>query len=176
MLRFSKASYDETGLRDIAADVGCDVAYVHRCFGSKERLFAEVVGSALQSRRFLAVMDGDLPAALARRAFARRGPAANEVAPLDIIIRSLLSPDAAPVLRDYLDREFVAPLSDLLERPAEKRAALIAAIIVGVGILRNVVKLKPLLERQGGLLESLVSEAITTIIDTNAGSGSQRKD
>ncbi len=78
MLRFSKASYDATGLRDIAADVGCDVAYVHRCFGSKERLFAEVVGSALQSRRFLAEMDGDLPAALARRAFVRRVPTANE--------------------------------------------------------------------------------------------------
>lgn len=30
ILRFSAHSYDNTGLRDIAADVGVDMAYVHR--------------------------------------------------------------------------------------------------------------------------------------------------
>jgi AcrR family transcriptional regulator len=35
MERFSRTSYEQTGLRDIAADVGVDVAYVHRCFARK---------------------------------------------------------------------------------------------------------------------------------------------
>ena len=87
-----------------------------------------------------------------------------------------MSPDAAPVLRDYLDREFVAPLSGLLERPAKKRAAHVAALIVGIGILRNVVRLEPLLEREGGPLESLVAKAIETIIDADASAKSRRKD
>ena len=48
MLRFSTYSYEETGLRDIATDVGVDTAYVHRSFGSKEKLFREAVDAIVR--------------------------------------------------------------------------------------------------------------------------------
>ena len=41
--RFLRESYDNVGLRDIAADAGVDVALVGRYFGSKEQLFTEVL-------------------------------------------------------------------------------------------------------------------------------------
>lgn len=45
--RFARQSFEETGLREIAADAGVDVAYVHRSFGSKERLFEETLRQSL---------------------------------------------------------------------------------------------------------------------------------
>ena len=45
MERFSRESYDDVGMRDIAGDVGVDAALVSRYFGSKEDLFASVLDS-----------------------------------------------------------------------------------------------------------------------------------
>ena len=53
LLRFSTHSYEETGLRDIASDVGVDMAYVHRSFGSKEKLFREAVKAMLRPEVWL---------------------------------------------------------------------------------------------------------------------------
>ena len=47
------ARTEETGLREIAAAAGVDVAYVHRCFGSKKRLFADAVSTAVKPKDFL---------------------------------------------------------------------------------------------------------------------------
>jgi AcrR family transcriptional regulator len=161
VLRFSSHSYEQTGLRDIAADVGIDVSYVHRCFGSKEQLFAEAVGATIQPARLLAGDAGDLPGTLAKHIFARdAAKARDEVGPLDIIIRSLSSPEASRVLRDFMLNDFITPLADKLDQPAARRAALIAAFLAGVGILRNVLGVAPLLEAEGGGLESLIAKAL----------------
>lgn len=161
VLRFSSHSYEQTGLRDIAADVGIDVSYVHRCFGSKEQLFAEAVEATIQPARLLTGTADDLPGTLAKHVFARdAAQARNEVGPLDIIIRSLSSPEASSVLRDFMLNDFITPLANKLDQPAARRAALIAAFLAGVGILRNVLGVAPLLEAEGGDLESLIANAL----------------
>lgn len=158
--RFSKSSYEETGLRDIAADVGVDVAYVHRCFGSKERLFAEVITSLLQTRQFLDNDHGDIPSGLVKRALARAPRTSDAVSPIDIIVRSLMSPAAAPVLRDYLCRDVIDPLSVKLRHSDTRRAAVITALLVGTSILRNALRIDPMTEPEGGPLEAILKEAI----------------
>ena len=50
---FSRRSYEETGLREIASAARVDVAYVHRCFGSKKRLFADAVSAAVKPKELL---------------------------------------------------------------------------------------------------------------------------
>src|ERR1700738_1364837 len=70
--RFTRTSYEQTGLRDIAADVGIDVAYVHRCFGSKKRLFAEAVRAAMQPADFLPGPARDFAGKLAAHIFLKR--------------------------------------------------------------------------------------------------------
>ena len=50
---FSRRSYEETGLREIASAAQVDVAYVHRCFGSKKRLFADAVSAAVRPKELL---------------------------------------------------------------------------------------------------------------------------
>ncbi|WP_440640910.1 TetR/AcrR family transcriptional regulator [Bradyrhizobium sp. PUT101] len=169
VLRFSSHSYEQTGLRDIAADVGIDVSYVHRCFGSKEQLFAEAVEATVHPARLLTGTAGDLPGTLAKHVFARDATQArDEVGPLDIIIRSLSSPEASPVLRDFMLNDFITPLASKLDQPAARRAALIAAFLAGVGILRNVLGVAPLLEAEGGDLESLIAKTLEDMMKSTA--------
>lgn len=169
MLRFSMTSYEETGLGDIAADVGVDVAYVHRCFGSKERLFTEVVATTLETRRFLANDHDDWSHALAQRVFSRRAATADEVTPFDVILRSLLSPVAAPVLQHYVLNELIGSLAAAFGHADQRPAAVITALLVGMGLLRNVLQLDPLLEPAGGGLEKI----LTTAVDVISGAGTR---
>lgn len=175
VLRFSSYSYEQTGLRDIAADVGIDVSYVHRCFGSKEQLFAEAVEATVQPARLLTGTADDLPGTLAKHVFARDAVhAQDEVAPLDIIIRSLSSPEASRVLRDFMLNDFITPLARKLDQPAAGPAALIAAFLAGVGILRNVLGVAPLLEAEGGDLESLIVKALEGMVKSAVVTGGRK--
>jgi AcrR family transcriptional regulator len=163
--RFSRQSYEATGLRDIAADVGIDVAYVHRSFGSKERLFAAAVEASIQPERFLAGSPRDLAATLARQVLARDiVQGSDEIGPLDIVIHSLSSPEASRVLREVIVNDFINPLAGKLDSRTASPAAMIAALLVGVGILRSVLGVAPLLEADRVFLERMLTDAIETVM------------
>jgi len=168
--RFTTASYEQTGLRDIAADVGVDVAYVHRCFGSKKRLFAEAVRAAMQPADLLTGPAGDLAGKLANHLLSKRG---RRRPGLDILIRSLSSPEASPVVRQFLQSDFIGPLAEKLDEAPTGRIALITAFLAGVAIFRNVLRIAPLLEAEGGELESLIANTIGSI---SAGATSPDRD
>lgn len=169
ILRFSTHSYEETGLRDVAADVGVDMAYVHRSFGSKEKLFYEAVKAAFQPERVFAGEAEDLPSTLARDVFVERG--ANEICPLDIIIRSLTSPDASRVLRDAMMEDFIDPLMRKHGKVSKKNATLIAAFLGGVGILRDVIRAEAFLEEDTRELENTIAQVITDLLDAEPDDG-----
>lgn len=163
--RFSRHSYEATGLRDIAADVGIDVAYVHRSFGSKERLFAAAVEASIQPERFLAGNPGDLAATLTRQVLVRDVMHGNaEIGPLDIVIHSLSSPEASRVLREVMVNDFIDPLANKLDLKTTTPAALIAALLVGAGILRSVLAVAPMMETEGGALEQMMTDALKTMM------------
>lgn len=172
ILRFARNSYESVGLRDIATDVGVDVAYVHRCFGSKERLFAEALEATVDPVSLFAGSAGDLADFLANQIFARdRGRGRNTVGPLDIIIRSLSSSDASGVLREFTRDKIIHPLAKKIGQKVETRAAVIAALLAGMGILRNVLRIDPLTEVEGGELEKLIAQVIKDIIAGDCSSG-----
>lgn len=162
MLRFSTHSYEETGLRDIAADVGVDMAYVHRCFGSKEKLFRAAVAAIFQPELTFGGDADELHCTLAREALAVTG--ANEIRPLDIVVRSFSSPEASRVLREEIEANFTNPLSSK-RNISPKRAALIGAFLAGFGISRNVIQLAELQEPEGGELEALLAQVIAGLIE-----------
>src|SRR5215468_1896812 len=64
--RFATQGYERAGAREIAADAGVTAALVNRYFGSKEGLFAEVIGRALDIKHLLQDQRGDLADHLAR--------------------------------------------------------------------------------------------------------------
>jgi AcrR family transcriptional regulator len=162
--RFARYSYEDTGLRDIAADAEVDVAYVHRSFGSKEQLFAAALRATIKPDRLFVEGRENQEAQLVKQIFVRdRRVSRAEISPLDIVIRSLTSPSAASVLRKFILEEIIRPLSRNLEDHEGIRAATTCAFLMGVGILRNVLELEPLREKAGGGLENLIAMTIAHI-------------
>lgn len=159
---FSRDSYEATVLRDLAAEVGVDVAYVHRCFGSKEKLFGEALLLTVQQKRLLSENADDFVSTFAREMLRRREP--DELHPLDIAIRSFSSPDASRVLRAFITDMFIADIKRMRPGLSDQRAALMAAFVAGVGIVRDVIGVEPLLDQEGGNLENMVVETIESII------------
>lgn len=157
VLRFCRHSYNSVSLRNIAADVDVDVAYVHRCFGSKERLFAQAVRAMVQGDRLLADVERSPGAALAKQFFAREK---ETVGPLDILIHSLSSAEASDVLREVIISDFIDPLARRLHQSSTRQAALIAAFLLGAGILRSVLRIDDLLEPEGAELEREIAHTI----------------
>jgi AcrR family transcriptional regulator len=142
--RFLDESYENVGLRDIAGDVGVDVALVSRYFGSKEGLFREVLQS---EEKF----DADLPAAalpayLASLIGEKDASADREhVEKLLIILRSASSPAASQIVRETMRNDVLEPLGRMLRGPnAEMRASLVLAVLLGTTILRTVMCVEPL--------------------------------
>jgi AcrR family transcriptional regulator len=161
ILRFSQHSYEEATLRDIAADVGVDVAFVHRSFGSKEQLFAEVMKAAVQPETLFGPENSDLSVTFTKRLLEPSLDGTLKlVDPLDIFVRSVASPQALPVLRAFIVKDFIEPLAARLGTPTLHRAALIAAYLLGIDILRNVVLIDPLLEEQSASLGALIESTI----------------
>lgn len=164
MRRFSRQSYDEVGLRDIAADVGVDVAYVHRSSGSKEALFVDALEtSAGRSLMESIATHEDLPHAIAQQYSHARRRDDRTVEPLDIMIRSLASPAASAVLRRKILDDLATPLASRLDEPSETRAAMIVAVLVGVGIAANMLQLPGLHQDEaqvGLLLEQIVGSIL----------------
>lgn len=148
---FGAASYEAVGLRDIAARAGVDVAYVHRCHGSKRDLFAAAFRSAIRPGI------GDLRAcpdparALAEALLPQAHPAAAGPEPraplrqgLHILIHSLSSPEAAGALRAVIEEEVVAPFGAELGAEAAARGALAGAFVAGFGIFLRVLQVEAL--------------------------------
>lgn len=159
--RFSRRSYEQTVLRDIAADVGVDVAYVHRCFGSKERLFGEALKASVNFAERLSGPADFIACSLTNHALSERARNGRAV---DIVVRSFASPEAVPIIREFVLKGVVRPLSEKLDQPNTTRIALTFAILTGVAIFRNVLRVGPMLEPQGGALEGLVAGAIQGVI------------
>ncbi|MFA5123739.1 TetR family transcriptional regulator [Zavarzinia sp.] len=169
--RFAGQSYEETSLRQIAADVGVDVALVHRSFGSKERLFVAVHESTSKAGDMLAAEPGTLATSLAQRMVQ---PVAEEegssLLGLFVLARSFSSPQAGPLLRDFIQRDFTAPLAARFDaegfsRDAMQRATLLTACLCGVAIFRHVLGMEALSEDGAETCEPL----ITALLDTLTG-------
>jgi len=164
LLRFSTHSYEETGLRDIASDVGVDMAYVHRSFGSKEKLFREAVKAMLRPEVWLVGDPSELHVSLAKDVLAEKG--ANEIRSFDILARSFSSPEASRVFRELIDDGFVKPFASKCPLMSEQRASMIAAFLAGVSILRHVIG-RPDLQSSGDdrELTVLISQIVEFIMN-----------
>ncbi len=174
--RFAGASYDTVSLREIAGDVGVDVAYVHRSFGSKEALFAQ----ALRAASGPDVMDGlerrggpheagdfagELVSRLAEKSRNRPYPGID---PLDIMMHSLASPKAAAILREKARKDFLAPMSQRLDEDGDLRAAMVLALLIGTGIARDLLALDALADPgNAARIPRLLEAAITALIDAD---------
>jgi AcrR family transcriptional regulator len=137
--RFAAVGYAHAGVREIAAEAGVNAALVNRYFGSKEQLFAEVLAGGFRIAPLLPEEPAQLGDALAAYVAARGGRPRPDGDPLLVLLRSATDPAAVELLRAHVDEEVIGPLARWLDgEDAEVRAALVAACLMGVAVVRRV--------------------------------------
>ncbi|MFF5345787.1 TetR family transcriptional regulator [Streptomyces althioticus] len=147
---FSARGYEKTSVRGIAKAAGVDSALVHHYFGTKERVFEAAVevafGPALAERD--ALLEGPLEEVGERMTRVIIGLWENPVTrtPLLAIVRSAVNNDtAAAVFRRLVASQLLRRIAGQLDRPdAELRAELAAAQLVGIAMIRYVIRVEPL--------------------------------
>ncbi|MFI6486597.1 TetR family transcriptional regulator [Streptomyces sp. NPDC050564] len=147
---FSERGYEKTSVRGIAKAAGVDSALVHHYFGTKEQVFEAAIEVAFAPALDApaAVEEGPLEGVgerLTRFIFGVwENPATRT--PLLAIVRSAVNNEtAAAVFRRLIAAQLLRRIAGQLDLPdAELRAELAAAQLVGVAMLRYVIKVEPL--------------------------------
>jgi len=146
---FSERGYEKTSVRGIAKAAGVDAALVHHYFGTKEQVFEASVevafAPALKVRDV--VLDGpldDIGERMTRMIFGLwENPVTRK--PLLAIVRSAVNNEAAAtVFRRLVASQLLRRIAGGLDaEDAELRAELAAAQLVGVAMMRYVIKIEP---------------------------------
>lgn len=162
---FATRGYDATSLRAIAAEAGVDPALVIHYFGSKEGLFVEATGMPAE----LPALFDSLAAFPAREriqalvhGYLRLADSDDSRNAILALVRSAVSNDkAAALLREFLTAELLPVVAGLTDEPdARLRASLVAAQLVGVAMLRHVLRVEALAKATPDEIVALVAPAI----------------
>ncbi|WP_329336320.1 TetR family transcriptional regulator [Streptomyces sp. NBC_00663] len=147
---FSERGYEKTSVRGIAKAAGVDSALVHHYFGTKEQVFEAAVEVAFAPALIVrdTVLEGPLDDVGERMTRVIFGLWENPVTrkPLLAIVRSAVNNEAAAtVFRRLVSAQLLRRIAGELDAPdAELRAELAAAQLVGIAMLRYVIKVEPL--------------------------------
>ncbi|VVE41638.1 HTH-type transcriptional repressor NicS [Pandoraea iniqua] len=166
-LLFSQNSYEGVGVREIASLAQADPALVIRYFGSKEELFRAVVAMAFDTEDLLV---GGIDALPKQATDMLMGTVDNEAwrasyDPLRLLLCSIGSPTAGPILGYYLDKDFLTPLSRALAgKHARERAALLGAQIIGFALMRVALSGSSTEPLQRTSLRKLLQESLATAL------------
>jgi AcrR family transcriptional regulator len=163
--RFADEGYDATSLRAIAADAGVDPGVVLHFFGSKDGLFQAAVGWPFEPARLAPLIvgpDSHITGARVAQVFFNLWDDPPTRASLEAVLRSAMShPASARLLREFVVHELFARLvSHIGGTEAGLRANLAAAQLIGVAILRYIVRVEPIASAS---TESLVAWLAPTL-------------
>lgn len=166
---FSSGGYDRVGVRDIAAKAGVTAALVNRYFGSKKLLFAEAVLEAKGVKELLTGERRNAGARLAAMMLDKEHHGKGGGDPLLAILRSAPDPEAAGVVREWLQKVMVGPIAKWLGGPdAETRASVMVSTLLGFIILRQAIALPGLSAGRGNALREMMSAALQSQIDASS--------
>jgi len=165
---FAQAGYDGAGVREIAARAGVSAMLINRYFGSKEKLFAEVVADTIASPVILTpetLQSGDIGAEIARALVALTRPGAAPLDGFQVMLRSVANPRAAAINRDQIERHHQKNLSGALAGPhAAERAALVLALVAGIQLMRQTLAIKALAKADPALLTRLITPLVEALV------------
>jgi AcrR family transcriptional regulator len=165
---FAAAGYDGAGVREIARGAGVTAMMVNRYFGSKERLFAEVVAATMAAPVILA--RGVLGSKTRAQDMAAALVALTETGatPLDgfrIMLASASSKRAALIARVEIEKRYQKLLTGALSGShAAQRAALVFALVAGVQVMRQTIALPALASAEPDLLVNLLTPLFQRLV------------
>jgi len=145
---FSKSGFDGTTIRAIAAEAKVDPALVLHYFESKDAIFREAVRFPVDPAEFI-------PGLVARgvdglgdrlvRFFVDTWDSPAGSAMLGVIRSVVANEDAAALMREFVTREVLGRLAKAIEvDEPQLRASLAGAQLIGMAMLRYLVKVEPI--------------------------------
>lgn len=147
---FAEQGYEGATVRRIAAAAGVDPAMINHHFGSKDELLMAVMELPLDPRPMVEQALSDRSVGPGK-SLLRKALAAWETPPGQLtigLLRSSLHRDhTVALLRQVLARRVLGPALDALDIPADERdwrAALLASQMVGLIMVRHVIRIEPL--------------------------------
>jgi AcrR family transcriptional regulator len=166
---FTELGYDGAGVREIAALAGINVALVNRYFGSKEGLFEEAVPASFSVEPVLPPEREGFADVLARYTLTKDRDGEDGFDPTLAMLRSAGNAQAAGLMRDGLERRFVKPLARWLGgEGAEMRAALVASVLAGTVVMRDVLGVSPL-QRNRETMIRLLADLLEVLTEPQSG-------
>jgi AcrR family transcriptional regulator len=146
---FAAQGFHGATLRAIAAEAGVDPALVLHYFGSKEDLFGACVNMPVRPREAAeGILQGGVENAgrnLARLFLSVWETPASRDGLLAMLRSSLTTEQGAAALREFFQSALIDRMTPQLEAPnARLRVSLVAAHLVGIAVLRYVIRFEEL--------------------------------
>lgn len=162
---FAERGYDRTSIRGIAKRAAVDAALVHHYFGTKDEVFAAAIEVSFEPALVIpAVLAGGTDGLGERLARYFIGVWENPAtrAPLLAIMRSALTHEAAAkVLRGFVLRRLLERVAETLDVPDPTfRAELAASHMIGIAMLRYVIKAEPLASAEPEKIVAMVAPTL----------------
>jgi len=163
--RFATRGYDATSLRGIAADAKVDPALLIHYFGTKEGLFTAATGLPARLSELFAGLDGadrhESAEALVRGYLQVADSDQSRNAILALVRSAVSNEKAATMMREFLTTELLSVIAGWTQAPnAPLRASLVAAQLVGIAMLRHVVRVDPVVKASPDEIVALVAPVI----------------
>lgn len=162
--QFAERGYDRTSLRSIAAEAEVDPALVAHFFGSKQKLFVEVVDFPFDPDEVVPVVfggdRGDVGERVAHFLLSVLEEPESRQRLVGLVRAAASEPEAARMVRELLSRRVLARIVETLGvDDADLRASLVSSQVVGLLTARHIVGIEP--------LASLPAETIAAAIAPN---------
>ena len=146
---FADRGYDRTTVREVGARAGVDPALVHHYHGTKEQLFAAAMRLPMDPAVAIPALLQPGRAGLGERMvryFMTVCESGGEASPFLALLRGAVShPASAAMLREFITRAVVGRVARALGTPdAELRATLVGSQMVGLAMVRYVIRVEPL--------------------------------
>ncbi|MGL5909700.1 MAG: TetR family transcriptional regulator, partial [Phycicoccus sp.] len=162
---FAESGYDGATVRVIADRAGVDPALVHHYYGTKERLFTAALEFPLQpaevAERIVAGSPHQVGERAVRAILTVWGHPASR-APFLLLLRGAMSGEAGSrLLREFVHRALLVRVGAGVTGPdAAVRVSAAASQLVGLAIVRYVVRLEPLASLSDDEVVELVAPTI----------------
>jgi AcrR family transcriptional regulator len=168
---FAEHGYDRTTIRGVARTAGVDPALIHHYFGTKADLFTASVAIPFPVAQMLPDAIGAEPAVAGERVarlFFTVWEMPETRAALLGQLRQSLATGEPPVIAGFISREVLGRVADVMEgADRELRAELVASHLLGVALLRYVVRIEPIASADPEQIIGMVASRIQTYFTPN---------
>lgn len=162
---FGERGYSDTSVRAVAARAGVDAALVHHYFGTKDGLFSAAIEPPFDPAAVApALLEPGLDGLGERlvRFFLQVWDEPASRARIQGMLRSALNQEAAAaLLREFVTRQLLGRVAAAVDAPdAELRASFAGTQLVGLGMLRYIVRVEPLASADPEVVVAVIAPTI----------------